>query len=75
MEELITNEIDAAAGNREHLVVPFYPKPQIGIQVFSYVREQLVERRFIRCQDHQVVGIPEIVPDALYLFQPVIESG
>lgn len=32
-----------------------------------------MQRCLIRRQDHQVVGVPDIIPDTLDLFDPVVE--
>lgn len=34
-----------------------------------------MKRWLVGSQDHQVVGIPEIISNAFLLFKPVIETG
>lgn len=75
MEEPIAQEVNASGGNREHLVVLFNSEFQIVFEVGGYFFQQDMQIRFIMMKDHQIIGIPEIKTNSLYLFKPMIEIG
>lgn len=75
MEEDVAEEIDAARPDGKNLIVILDLELQLAAQVFPEVGQKSVERRLVRRQDHQIVGVSEVIPDALDLFQPMVESG
>ncbi len=76
MVKSVADEVDAPGRlNRIYLIISFYLEPEPGLHIFADVRQQLVERRLVRGQDHQVVSVPEIIPDTFNLLDPMVESG
>lgn len=73
MIEPVANEVNATYSNREHLVVLFNSEVQISFQVIGNFRKKGMEVGFVVMQDHQVIGITEIMADLFYLFDPVVK--
>lgn len=72
--ENVAEEIDPAGPDREYLVIAFNLELQPAAQILPYLGQQGVERRLVWCQDHQVVGVAEVIADQFDLFEPMIES-
>ena len=75
MIENVSEEVDAARRDRENLVITFYFELEIHPEKFADLGEKLVQRCLIGRQDHEVVGISEVISDALFFFNPVVEPS
>ena len=71
----VTHEIDAPALDGEYLVIPFDVECPFVVQIVVDKHQMPGERRFVRRQQHDVVGIAVVVTDFEPLFDDVVELG
>ena len=71
----VTHEIDATALNGEYLVITFYVECPFVVQIVVDKHQMPGERRFVRRQQHDVVGITVVITDFELLFDDVVELG
>jgi hypothetical protein len=74
MVEPVSDEVNSPGRYREDLIIVFHLEVKLLLQVKTNIRQQLVERGLVRRQDHQIIGIAEIVSNPLNFLEPVIES-
>lgn len=73
MEEPVSYEVDAAGRDGKDLIVRFQLQAKVCLEIFPDLPKKPVKRWLIRRQKDHIVQVPEIVPDFLFLLQPVIE--
>lgn len=75
MKESVADEINAPSCDGENLVISFDPEFELIAEVSSDLRQQLVQGCLVRRQDHQVIGVSEIIADAFLLLDPMVKTG